>query len=64
MNKTKSRSLKFELNWSEVIERRADELRSGKVKGIPAGEVMQKLKIIVDLKTDGLEFIASKEDKF
>jgi len=30
--------------WIEVAERRLEELRSGAVKGIPAEEVMERLK--------------------
>jgi hypothetical protein len=31
-----------EAAWAETAERRAEELRSGKVKGIPADEVFSK----------------------
>jgi hypothetical protein len=48
MSEAELTALKIERDWAEVIERRADELRSGKVKGVPADEVVRKLKIIVD----------------
>lgn len=34
--------------WGEVVNRRADELRSGKVKGVSGDEVMRKLNAIVE----------------
>ena len=38
----------IEGRWAEVITRRVEELRSGKVKGIPSDVVLQKLRTIVE----------------
>jgi putative addiction module component (TIGR02574 family) len=34
--------------WAEVITRRVEELRSGKVTGVPGDVVLQKLRTIVE----------------
>ena len=34
--------------WADVITRRVEELRSGKVEGIPGDVVLQKLRTIVE----------------
>ena len=34
--------------WAEVITRRVEELRSGKVNGVPGDIVLQKLRTIVE----------------
>ncbi len=39
---TEEREIQAE--WIEIAERRAEELRSGKVKGIPLDEVMRELR--------------------
>ena len=35
---------KIQNEWAKLAERRADELRSGKVKGIPFEDVMRELR--------------------
>jgi putative addiction module component (TIGR02574 family) len=38
----------IERRWADVIKRRVEELRSGKVKGIPGDVVMKKLRAIIE----------------
>jgi putative addiction module component (TIGR02574 family) len=41
----------IEQRWASVITRRIEELRSGKVKGIPSDVALQKLRKIVEAET-------------
>ena len=41
------RNTEIEVAWVEVAERRREELRSGRVKGIPAEEVFEKARRLV-----------------
>jgi len=41
------RNTEIEAAWVEVAERRREELRSGRVKGIPAEEVFEKARRLV-----------------
>jgi putative addiction module component (TIGR02574 family) len=38
----------IERRWADVIKRRVEELRSGKIKGIPGDVVMKKLRAIIE----------------
>ena len=38
----------IERRWADVIKRRVEELRSGKVKGIPGDVALEKLRKIVE----------------
>jgi putative addiction module component (TIGR02574 family) len=41
----------IEQRWASVMTRRIEELRSGKLKGVPGDVVLQKLKNIVKAET-------------